>query len=98
MNSVEFRKKCESDSFAKLELESIFKNIKNMHDAQTFDELKTFYDDTDYYRHGLWAYFCGTSDSACMTYCIHLIGVLSKIYMRNVNRISKKRGLKNEKV
>lgn len=92
MNSMEFKKKCESDTMAKLELESIFRSIRNMHDAKTFDELTSYYNYADYYRHGLWCYFCGMSDSSGMVYCSHLISVLSKIYNHCVDKLCKKRG------
>lgn len=91
MNSAEFKKKCHDDGFAKIELDSIFRCIKHMRDAETFDDLKYFYDMSDYYRHGLWCYFCGMTDAEGMVYCSHLIGVLSKIYMRYVKRLNGKR-------
>lgn len=89
MNSAEFKNKCNADSFAKYELKSIFTNIRNMNQAKAFDELSFYYNTTDYYRHGLWAYFCGMSDTESMTYCAHLISVLSKIYEHNVDRLYK---------
>ncbi len=89
MNSVEFKNKCEKDSIAKLELDGIFRNIKNMHRAKSFKELTYYYNTADYYRHGLWCYFCGMSDSSGMIYCSHLIGVLSKIYTSCVDRLHK---------
>lgn len=91
MNSVEFVKICESDSFAKFELKDLFKCIREMHKAKDFDTVTYWYESSDYYRYGLWNYFCGKSDAQCMIYCTHLIGVLSKIYGRNVDRLYKER-------
>ena len=99
MNSMEFVRICESDSFAKFELKDIFRCINEMHRAKTFDDVTFYYDLADYHRYGLWTYFCGKADTPCMAYCSHLIGVLSKIYMRQVDRLYKERikGRKNEK-
>lgn len=97
MNSADFKKKCDSDSIAKFELKDLFKCVREMHKAKDFDTVTFWYNTSDYYRYGLWCYFCGKSDTQCMIYCTHLIDVLSKIYMRNVDRIQKERIKRVEK-
>ena len=91
MNSMEFKRKCEADSFAKIGLKDIFQCIHEMHKAKNFDEITRWYNLSDYYRYGLWCYFCGKSDTEGMFYCTHLLGVLSKIYGNNVDRLYKER-------
>ena len=91
MNSMEFVRICESDSFAKFELKELFKCVHEMHKAKDFETIAYWYDSSDYYRYGLWCYFCGKSDAEGMVYCTHLLGVLSKIYTRAVDRVCKNR-------